>query len=238
MLPPRFPLPGIFLLAVTLVGLISERATAQTSPQAPIIQQIDVQFVGPTTLSKQRVLDNLATKVGAPYNDRLVEEDIKSLYATGSVSNARIFAEPSTGGLKVTVLLQGRSNVGEVLIEGAEAVPSSKIRKEIATKPGGALNDAVLNEDRQKILKLYEDRNYTDVKVDLKTSELSDKKVRVTFSINEGPKLVIRRISFTGNDSVLPKDLLKVMKTKTANILSFLTHAGRLTPSQTDEDKD
>jgi outer membrane protein insertion porin family len=238
MLPPRFSLPGFFLLAVTLVGLIPEQASAQTPPQTPTIQQIDVQFVGPTTLSKQRVLDNLATKVGAPYNDRLVEEDIKSLYATGSVSNARIFAEPITGGLKVTVLLQGRSNVGEVLIEGAEAVPSAKIRKEIATKPGGALNDAVLNEDRQKILKLYEDRNYTDVKVDLKTSELSDKKVRVTFSINEGPKLVIRRISFTGNDSVLPKDLLKVMKTKTANILSFLTHAGRLTPSQTDEDKD
>jgi outer membrane protein insertion porin family len=36
----------------------------------------------------------------------------------------------------------------------------------------------------------------------------------------------------------LPKDLLKVMKTKTANILSFLTKAGRLTPSQMDEDKE
>jgi len=57
------------------------------------------------------------------------------------------------------------------------------------------------------------------VKVEAKTSELPDKKIRVTFQIDEGPKLVIRRISFTGNDSVLPKDLLKVMKTKTANLL-------------------
>ena len=235
------PRPAFFIrlfLGLLLVLAQGDRLGAQAPAQAPIIKEIDVQFVGPTTLSKERVLDNLATKPGAPYNERLVEEDIKSLYATGNVSNARIFAEPVTGGLKVTVLLQGRISVGEVLIEGAEAVPSSKIRKEIGMKPGDPLNDEKLNDDRQKILKLYEDKNYTNVKVETKTSELPDKRMRVVFSINEGPRLVIRRITFTGNDSVLPKDLLKVMKTKTANILSFLTKAGRLTPSQMDEDKD
>jgi len=225
-------------VAAVLVFLPGARLDAQVPGQAPLIKEINVQFVGPTTLSKQRVLDNLATKPGLPYNDRLVEEDIKSLYATGQVSNARIFAEPITGGLRVTVLLQGRATVGEVTIEGADAIPNSKIRKEIATKPGEPLSDERLNDDRQKILKLYEDKNYTDVKVDTKSTELPDKKMKVAFLINEGPKLVIRRISFTGNDSVLPKDLMKVMKTKTANLLSFLTKAGRLTPSQMDEDKE
>ena len=226
------------VVAAVLVFLPGARLDAQVPGQAPLIQEINVQFVGPTTLSKQRVLDNLATKPGSLYNDRLVEEDIKSLYATGQVSNARIFAEPIAGGLKVTVLLQGRATVGEVIIEGAEAIPNSKIRKEIATKPGEPLSDERLNDDRQKILKLYEDKNYSEVTVDTKSTELPDKKTKVAFVINEGPKLVIRRISFTGNDSVLPKDLMKVMKTKTANLLSFLTKAGRLTPSQMDEDKE
>ena len=223
-----------------LLGMLesTDRLAAQSQPQAPTIQEIDVQFVGPTTLSKQRVLDNLATKPGAPYNERLVEEDIKSLYATGSVSNARIFAEPVTGGLKVTVLLQGRATIGEVLIEGADAVPKTKIRKEITTKPGDPLSEEKINDDRQKILKLYEDKNYTDVKVDVKTSELTDKRIQVLFTVNEGPKLVVRRITFTGNDSMLPKDLRKVMKTKTANLLSFLTKDGRLLPAQMDEDKE
>jgi len=167
-----------------------------------------------------------------------VDEDIKSLYATGNVSNARIFAEPVEGGVKVTVLLQGRSTVGEVLIEGNDVIGSSKIRKEISTKPGDPMSEEHLSEDRQKIIKLYEDKNFTDVKVDTRTSQLADKHMQVVFSINEGPKLVIRRITFTGNDSVLPKDLLKVMKTKTANILSFLTKAGRMVPSQMDDDKE
>jgi len=226
---------GVFL---AFWSVSTQKVQAQAPAPPPTIQEIDVQFVGPTTLSKQRVLDNLATKVGTPYNDRLVEEDIKSLYATGNVTNARIFAEPVTGGLKVTVLLQGRATVGEVLVEGAEAIPTRKIRKDIVTKPGDPMSDEHLNDDKQKIIKLYEDKNYTDVKVETKTSELPDKRIKVVFSINEGPKLVIRKITFTGNDSVLPKDLLKVMKTKTANILSFLTKAGRLIPSQMDEDKD
>ncbi len=238
MIFPRFQTLVQVLAGVAMLLAFPARLPAQTAGQTPTIQQIDVQFVGPTTLSKERVLDNLATKVGMPYNERLVEEDVKSLYATGNVSNARIFAEPVSGGLKVTVLLQGSASIGEVLIEGAEAVSSSKIRKEISTKPGDALNEAHINEDRQKIIKLYEDRNFTDVKVDVKTGQLPDKKMHVTFQINEGPKLIIRRISFTGNDSVLPKDMIKVMKTKTANILSFLTKAGRLVPSQMDEDKE
>lgn len=229
-------------LGLCLIFIVAVRISAQTPSQAPgqvpMIQEIDVQFVGPTTLSKQRVLDTLATKVGVPYNDHLAEEDIKSLYATGNVSNARIFAEPVTGGLKVTVLLQGRATVGEVLIEGNEVINSSKIRKEITSKPGDPMSEERLSDDRQKISKLYEDKNYTDVKVDTQVSELLDKHMRVTFSINEGPKLIIRQISFTGNDSVQPKELIKVMKTKKANILSFLTKSGRLVPSQMEDDKE
>ena len=148
MLLTRF-FPALRLLLVAVITITCGGALmAQVPGQAPIIKEIDVQFVGPTTLSKERVLDNLATKPGALFNERLVEEDIKSLYATGNVSNARIFAEPITGGLKVTVLLQGRASIGEVLIEGEEVIPSSKIRKEIGTKPGDALSDERLNEDR------------------------------------------------------------------------------------------
>ena len=235
-------LARVFLVVATGVIFFSQRTQAQTPgnpPVALVVKEIEVKFVGPTTLSRERVLDNLATKVGQPFNDRLVEEDVKALYATGQVSNARIFAEPMTDGLKVTVLLQGREKIEEVLIEGNSAIPTSKIRKEISTKPGDALSDEHIADDRQKIIKLYEDRNYTDVKVDEVTSEIKDtKRMRITFRIAEGPKLIVQRISFVGNTSVLPKDLMKVMKTKTANIFSFLTKDGRLIPSQTEDDQE
>ena len=205
---------------------------------APLIMEINVQFVGLNSMSRERVLDNLATKVDQPFNDHLVEEDVKALYATGEISNARIFAEPVDGGLKVTVLLQGRPKIEEVLIEGASAIAPLKIRKEIATKPGDAFSDERIANDRQKILKLYEDHNYTDVNVQATSRELGNKRMSVVFHIKEGPKLVVTKICFVGNYSVQPSDLLKVMKTKTANLLSFLTKSGRLLPSEIDEDQE
>lgn len=234
-------LKKISLIALGIIFLLSSSLQAQVlpgTPIAPTIKQIDVQFVGPTSMSRERVLDNLATKVDQPFNDHLVEEDVKALYATGEVSNARIFAEPIEGGVKVTVLLQGRPKVEEVLIEGASAIPVSKIRKEIATKPGDAFSEERIADDRQKILKLYEDRNYTDVKVEPVSSEMGSKRMRVIFRITEGPKLVVKEIRFVGNFSVQPKDLLKVMKTKTANLLSFLTKSGRLLPADIEEDQE
>lgn len=223
----------IFFLVLALTG-----ATARAQVGAgPIIKQIDVEFVGPETISKDRVLANLATQVGQPYSERTVEEDIRSLYATGTLANVRIFGEPMDDGVKVTVLLQGRPVVSEVIIEGASAISVNRIRREIAIKPGNSVSEEAIEDDRRKILKLYEDRNFSDVDVQYKIEDLPDNKARVVFAITEGPRLVVRRITFIGNLSVKQRDLMKVMKTKTWNLLSFFNKSGRLVPAQVEEDR-
>lgn len=221
------------ILAVILIPL----GFAQQIGSGPIVKQIDVQFVGPESMTRERVVANLSTQVGQPYSERTVEEDIRSLYATGTVSNVRIFGEPFEDGVKVTVLLQGRPIVSEVLIEGTGQISQNRVRKEIDVKPGASLSEEQIEDDRRKILKLYEDRNYADVDVQYKIEELPDNKARVIFSISEGPKLVVRKITFIGGDSVSEKDRRKAMKTKTWNILSFINKSGKLIPTQLEEDR-
>ncbi len=101
-------LSRFFLVAAALLATATVSARAQQAPlQGPIVKQIDVQYVGPESMTKERVLSNLATQVGLPYSERTVEQDIRSLYATGTVANVRMFGEPFQDGVKVTVLLQG-----------------------------------------------------------------------------------------------------------------------------------
>jgi len=227
-----------FVAALLLVGgaFFPSDADAQFGT-GPIIKQIDVEFVGPETISRERVLANLATQVGQPYSERTAEEDIRSLYATGALANVRIFGEPMDEGVKVTVLLQGRPIVSEVIVEGAAAINLNRVRREIAIAPGGSLNEEVIEDDRRKIVKLYEDRNFTEVDVQYKIEELADNKARVVFSISEGPKLIVRKITFIGNYSVKQADLVKAMKTKPWNLLSFFNKSGRLIPAQVEEDR-
>lgn len=226
----------LFLCAILGIAATAPHASAQFA-SAPEVKEIVVEYVGPPSISRERVLANLATKVGEPYSERLAEADIRALYSTGGVANVRMFAEPLAEGVKVTVLLQGRPVIEEILIEGAEQIPMARVRREIGSKVGEVLSEDRLEDDRQKILKLYEDRNYAEVDVQYRIQEIPQtNRSRVTFAITEGPKMVVRRISFLGNDSILPRDLLKAMKTKRWNLLSFLNQSGRLVPTQLEED--
>lgn len=233
------PFPHFRNFAVVLcwfgLGVASLLAQA---PQGPIVKEIDIQYAGPESISRERILANLATQVGQPFSQFAVEQDIRALYATGVVSNVRIFAEPLQDGAKVTVLVQGKPMVQEILILGAGEISDTRVRREINLKIGEALNEQLIEEDRQRILKLYQDRNYTDVVVTPQVEE--DRKnnlARVTFVIEEGPRLVVRSIDFVGNDSVLPRDLRKAMTTKVRNFLFFFNKSGRLLPEQVNEDR-
>jgi len=225
-----------YLLPVLFV-LLTHPLLAQVGP-GPVIKEITVENIGAPSISKERVLANLATKVGQAYSERAAEQDIRALYATGGVSNVRIFAEPLGDGVKVTVLLQGRPVIEEILIEGAEQIPLNRVRREIGTKVGDVVSEEKIEDDRQKIIKIYEDKNYSEVDVQYRIQELpGNNRARVVYSITEGPKLTVRRITFIGNDSILAKDIRKVMKTKPEDILSFFTKSGRLLPAQVDEDR-
>lgn len=225
------------VLLTAMLALCSIDALRAQSA-GPIVRDIVVEYVGAPSLSKERVLANLATKVGMPYSERAAEQDIRALYATGGVSNVRMFAEPLGDGVKVTVLLQGRPVIDEIVIEGAEQISMNRVRREIGTKVGDVVNEQQIEDDRQKILKLYEDRNFAEVDVQYRVQELpQNNRVRVVFAITEGPKLIVKRITFVGNDSVLARDLRKVMKTKPQDFLTFFTKSGRLTPTQVEEDR-
>jgi outer membrane protein insertion porin family len=213
-------------------------AQEPTDSAGPIIKEIAVETVGAPSISKDRVLANLATKVRKPYSERTAEQDVRALYQTGGVSNVRLFAEPLGDGVKVTVLLQGRPVIEEVIIEGAQDIPLNRVRRDLGVKPGDVVNDEKIEQDRQKILTLYEDRNYSDVSVQYRVEEIPGKnRARVIFAITEGPKLIVKKIVFNGNDSVLSKDLRAVMKTKPLDLLTFFNKSGRLTPSQVEEDR-
>jgi outer membrane protein insertion porin family len=229
------------LLLPALIFLTAPASRAQApqgAPQGPVVKDIVVESVGAPSLTKERVLANLATKIGQPYSERAAEQDIRALYATGGVSNVRLFAEPLGDGVKVTVLLQGRPVIEELLIEGAENIPLSRVRREVGTKVGDVVSEEKIEDDRQKIIKLYEEKNFSEVGVSYRLQEIPGKnRTRVTYTISEGPKLVVKRITFIGNASILPRDIRKVMKTKPEDLLSFLTKSGRLLSAQVEEDR-
>jgi len=87
----------LFLICVAAVTALSPVANAQAqrpATSAPIVKSIDVQYAGPASISREKIVANMRTRVGQAYDDRVVEEDIRNLYSTGNITNVRIFGEP------------------------------------------------------------------------------------------------------------------------------------------------
>src|SRR5947199_5458841 len=145
----------------TLFTAVTVRAQApQSAPGPPIIRSIDVEYTGPATISKERILAQMRTKVGQPYSNEVVQEDIKAMYKTGYIRNVRIFAQPQGDGVKVIVAVQTRGIVREIEITGAERIKPKRLRKEMKVRLNQAVDEQQLEEARQKIIEVYQGHGF------------------------------------------------------------------------------
>src|SRR6059036_3051925 len=239
MRPQRLAIWGASLCAL-FASVLARAQAPQSAPGPPMIRAIDVQYAGPATLSKERILAQMRTKVGQPYSNEIVQEDIKALYKTGYVRNVRIFAQPQGDGVKVIVAVQTNAIVREIEITGAERIKPKRLRKEIKVRLNQAVDEQALEEARQKIIEVYQGKGYNDVSVQFRVEPIDEKRgtARVIFTVTEGVKGAIRQVHFEGNQHFSEKVLRKQMKTRGKTLVYFLDKSGRLDEVQLQQDLD
>src|SRR6266545_3334032 len=221
-----------------LLGAVSARAQEPAGP--PMIRSIDVEYTGPKLVSKERILAQMRTKVGQPFSDQVVEQDIETLYKTGAILNVRIFAQPEGDGVKVIVAVQTRSIVREIEIDGAERIKPKRLRKEIKLKINQPVDEELLEEARQKMIELYQGHGYNDVTIQFRVDPIDQSRgtARVVFTVNEGIKGAVSKVRFEGNAHFSDRVLRKQMKTKGKTLISLFDKSGRLDETQLQQDLD
>lgn len=231
-----------WLLVTLLLALGGPVAWSQTPPPAagagPIVRSIEIQYAGPANVSRERILGNMRTRVGQPFNQQAVEDDIRGLYGAGDITNARIFSEPQADGVKVIVVVQTRSLVREITITGATKLRPRSLKKKLTTKEGSILNEEIVEQDRQKIVQNYQDRGFSDVAVQANIAyDEAAGRATVSFTVNEGGKSSLSRVVFVGNQHVSTRELRKAMKgTRGKTLISIFDKSGKLENTTLRED--
>lgn len=240
MRPPPFAV-WVASLCVFFAALVVRGQAPQAAPEAPpVVRSIDVQYSGPATISKARILAQIRTRVGQPYSNQVVEDDIKALYKTGFIRNVRIFAQPEGNGVGVVVAVETRAIMREIEITGAEKVKPQRLRKEIKLKLNQPVDEQQLEDARQKITDVYQSRGFTDVSVQFRVDPIDEQRgtARVVFTVNEGVKGAVSQVHFEGNAHYSEKVLRKQMKTRGKTWFSFVDKSGRLDETQLQQDLD
>lgn len=246
-------LAAICLLAVSL----------PLSASGAVIKKIELKHVGPPAVSEALIKANIRIKEGDTYNRLAVDEDVRSLYATGYFYNIRVAEEDAAGGVILTYALQGRPIITAVKFTGNTKFDSTKLMNKIRSAPvkpdgkpgseigtlfggpktethlGQPLNEQKLFGDTQVIKEIYQKAGYqkTEIKYVLNIDENAGRGT-VTFEITEAPKIRVTDIIFDGAQAFPQKKLRKLLKTRKAWIFSFLDSRGKLKDDQLDDDKE
>lgn len=253
---------NIISLDAKLVDVLGERSTQNlyaeqtgvenlASATKDLLQQMsvhvsakgvigDIQVRGNDRIEAEAIKLNIKSKKGEALRSDWVSEDIRTIYKMGYFE--KVDAEVSEGpaGKVLTFVVQENPTVTEVKVSGNKKIKEKDILAAISTKPFTLLSRSQVNDDVQKILRLYQQKGYfaADVKSGIDFPQDS-RKALVSFTIDEKKKVYIKEISFSGNEHFSDRKLRGVMQTKEKDFLfSMFTDRGVLQRDILESDAD
>ncbi len=202
-----------------------------------LVAQVRVQ--GNERIEADAILVNIETRKGDLFREDLIQKDIRSIYKMGYFESVAVDVADSDKGKIVTFVVKEKPTVVDVKIVGNKELKEKDILAAISTKPFTILQKNVVNEDVNRILKLYHQKAYFNAEVvpDIEFPR-DPRKAVVTFRIKEHNKLYVKKIEFTGNQHFSDRKLRSVMETKQRGWFSWFSDKGVLDRDVLDTDVD
>ncbi|MEI6084886.1 MAG: outer membrane protein assembly factor BamA [Verrucomicrobiota bacterium] len=223
------------LLASFLIGL----PAWAVDEEGPVVREIEIRFAGFETVNRAIVRANIQTTVGKPRSRDMIEQDVRSLIATGFFFDVRVLEEPVADGLKIIYQVTGKATIKEITVEGGKVIKNARLKREVKMKVGDVLDERKAHEDELKMLDIYEKGGFPDAKVEVViTIDKDSGKALLKYKVTEGDRVYIKKIIIEGNSAVKTAMLLKIIKTKARWWGSFLAGSGVLKDEQFQEDLD
>ncbi|HEX4263387.1 MAG TPA: outer membrane protein assembly factor BamA [Verrucomicrobiae bacterium] len=227
----------LFRLCGLLLVLACLPASAQISSLK--VSKIVIKHIGPQSVSDDLIRANIRVKPGDPYLRAAIDEDVRTLYATGQFYDIRVTDDNTPSGVTLTYVVQGNPRVVAIKFAGNKKYKDSKLLKKMTLKVGEPLNERKLFTDGQEMEKMYQKAGYpgTTAKYSIGIDE-STGRATVTFNITESQKVKIKEIDFVGAQAFSQRQLRKVIKTRKHWMFSWITGSGVFKDDQFEDDKE
>ncbi|ROQ92233.1 Beta-barrel assembly machine subunit BamA [Desulfosoma caldarium] len=209
----------VHVLAKAVVADVSVRGTERIEPDAILVQ--------------------VKTKKGELLSQETLQEDLRTIYKMGFFETVAVDVTDTDKGKQVTFVVREKPSVVDVKIKGNDKIKDKDILAAISTKPFTVLRMNVVNDDANRIVKLYHQKAFFHAEVSPSVEFPQDpRKAVVTFRIKEGKKVYVKRVTFTGNKHFSDRKLRGIMETKARGFFSWVSDKGVLDREVLDTDLD
>ncbi|MCF7908659.1 MAG: outer membrane protein assembly factor BamA [Candidatus Omnitrophica bacterium] len=177
--------------------------------------RIDIQ--GNEIVSDATIISKIKIRARQVYNENIINEDVKNLYATGFFETVEAKKEDSSEGVVITFKVKEKPVLKKISIEGARFIRKDKILAALDINEGSFVDEYSLKEAERKIKGLYDIKGFSQAEV-MHESEISKVKneIQVIFRINEKGILKVRHVAVIGNSSFSARKITRIMKTRKA----------------------
>ncbi len=182
------------------------------------------------------VLNSSALVPGDIITPGLVQDAIKGVYGLGLFSEVEIDAEPAEAGVKLTIKVREYRKLRDLKFSGNRKIKTKKFKERITLFEGRLVSPKEIKNNIERIKSMYAEKGYLLVNIQSEQSDVEDQEalVDLEFTISEGEKVRVGRITFSGNQIFTDKKLRGKMSTKQRGFL----RSGSFDKEKYLEDKD
>lgn len=217
----------LLLLPVTLFSQVKP-VVDYNNPKKYVVGGIEVS--GIKYLSKEQIVSLTGLQEGSEVTVPGEEFStmVKRLMMQRFLSEVGVYIDsvvPTGDTCYFEIKLRERLRVSRWDFSGIKKSEKNDLVERVKLRRGGALSDYIASSSMEIIKRYYREKGFlkTEVSISQEIDTVIKNAVRVTFNIDKGPKVKIKRINFAGNDHVKERRLVRSMKkTRDMRITNFL----------------
>lgn len=181
---------------------------------------------------KQRVENNIRSRVGSPYRGETVLTDVERLNRLGVFKRVESYAQLlADGGVSLMFTVEEQPVIQDVQVTGNRRLNDAKLAAAVDLLVGTPVDRFQIDRAARRIEDLYREKGYYLARVTVDLDELEASNI-VLFRIREGQRIKITDIQFEGNEAFTGRILRREIETRVTGLL----RTGELDDLQLDRD--
>lgn len=205
----------LLLVLASVPVLAQPVTTAPAAPASPLDGKMirDLTISGLEQIDESYIRNQMRTRVGQPYSQNEMQEDISRLLRTTRFLDVRAEPELVDGQINLELVVAEKPEVQSVEFVGAEEFKPKDLLKELRFAPGDPLDLFEVRQGQDTIARLYKEKGYAYVDVTY-DAELLKTERRVVYTIVENQRVRVRKVRFDGNVAYDKRELKGQIETK------------------------
>ncbi len=177
-----------------------------------------ISYEGMVHISEPVALRMLDFEVGNEVDDKIIDEAVKKYFKQDYFSD--IWVENSGG--NITFKFKEKPIISQVELKGWKEGDEETLKSVVQIKKGSLYNQQKLDAAKKRIIEAINQDGKIDSVVEVTEEHLDNGSIKVTFIVNEGEKIVIEKLQYSGVSGLDSDDFDSVIANKEHEFMGWL----------------